>query len=95
MSRIFHVSDLHFGAEDPEALAWFAACVRKEQPDAVVVTGDITQMAKRSEFAAAADYLRDLAAPVTVEPGNHDLPYVNLFEPFSRPIGGSAGSRTW
>ena len=27
MTKIFHVSDIHFGAEDPAALDWFAACV--------------------------------------------------------------------
>lgn len=85
MTRIYHVSDLHFGAEDREALAWFARRVREDPPDAVVVTGDITQRAKKREFAAAADYLAALPAPVTVEPGNHDLPYFNLIERFTRP----------
>ncbi|EMD84538.1 metallophosphoesterase family protein [Pacificimonas flava] len=85
MTRIFHTSDLHFGAEDPAALDWFAETVRTEKPDAAIVTGDLTQRARRSEFRAAAQYLAALPVPVSVEPGNHDLPYFNLFERFVRP----------
>ena len=85
MIRLFHVSDLHFGREDEAALAWFAAAVEVERPDAVVCTGDLTQMAKRHEFSAACRYLEALPVPVTVEPGNHDLPWFNLFERFVRP----------
>jgi len=28
MTRLFHVSDVHFGAEDPAAIAWFDALVK-------------------------------------------------------------------
>jgi len=85
MIRLFHVSDLHFGRADQAALDWFAAAVRDEQPNAVICTGDLTQRAKREEFAAACRYLEALPVPVTVEPGNHDLPYFNLFERFVSP----------
>lgn len=85
MIRLFHVSDLHFGREDKAALAWFARTVEVERPDAVVCTGDLTQRARREEFAAATRYLEALPVPVTVEPGNHDLPYFNPFERFARP----------
>lgn len=85
MTRLFHVSDLHFGREDKAALAWFAAAVESERPDAVVCTGDLTQRARSEEFAAASRYLEALPVPVTVEPGNHDLPYFNPFERFVRP----------
>lgn len=72
---LFHVSDLHFGLEDRGALEWFAAEVARVRPAAVICTGDLTMRGWASEFAAAADYLSALAAPVTVEPGNHDMPY--------------------
>jgi 3',5'-cyclic AMP phosphodiesterase CpdA len=85
MIRLFHVSDLHFGREDKEALAWFARTVETERPDAVICTGDLTQRAKREEFAAATAYLEKMPVPVTIECGNHDLPYFNLFERFFRP----------
>ena len=85
MSRIFHASDLHFGMEDREALDWFAACVARERPDAVAITGDLTMRARHREFAAACDWILSLDVPVTVEVGNHDLPYFNLIERFTRP----------
>lgn len=72
---LFHVSDLHFGLEDRGALDWFAAEVARIRPAAVICTGDLTMRGHAREFAAAADYLSALPAPVTVEPGNHDMPY--------------------
>lgn len=87
-TRIFHVSDLHFGREDEEAIAWFGACVRAERPDAVVITGDLTMRARSAEYEAVAAWLATLDVPVTVEPGNHDLPYHNpiarIFWPYRR-----------
>jgi 3',5'-cyclic AMP phosphodiesterase CpdA len=79
------VSDLHFGAADRAALAWFVDEVRARTPDAVVVTGDLTYRARAAEFAEASDWLRALAVPVSIEPGNHDLPYFNLWERFRDP----------
>ena len=85
MSRIFHVSDLHFGAEDRVALDHFAAATAFEKPDLVVVTGDLTQRARSREFAAAREWLGALGAPVAIEEGNHDLPYFNPIERLFRP----------
>ncbi len=85
MTRLFHVSDLHFGREDREAVQWFADTVRAEMPDAVICTGDLTMRARRHEFEAASAYLEAMPVPVTVEPGNHDLPYFNPLERFFRP----------
>lgn len=87
-TRLFHVSDLHFGREDVAALAWFAERVREERPDAVICTGDLTMRARSAEFAAAQAWLQALGVPVTIEPGNHDLPYYNpvarLLVPYRR-----------
>ncbi len=88
MTRIFHVSDVHFGTEDRAALAWFAGVVAAERPDLVLLTGDLTAAARRSEFAAACAWLDDLPAPIRVEPGNHDLPVyrplLRLLDPYAR-----------
>ncbi len=88
MPRLFHVSDLHFGREDRSAVRWFADLVRAERPDAVICTGDLTMRARAREFAAAQTWLQGLGVPVTVEPGNHDLPYFNplarLIDPYRR-----------
>ena len=83
--RLFHISDLHFGLEDRDALAWFRECVRREQPDAVLITGDLTMRARSREFAAACDWIMSLDLPVTVEVGNHDLPYFNPVARFLHP----------
>ncbi|WP_106640113.1 metallophosphoesterase family protein [Allosphingosinicella vermicomposti] len=85
MTRLFHVSDLHFGRADQDALDWFAGLVEAERPDAVICTGDLTMRARSAEFEAAARWLEALPVPVTVEPGNHDLPYFNPFERMFRP----------
>lgn len=85
MIRLFHASDLHFGLEDPAALGWFADCVRREAPAAVLITGDLTMRARSHEFAAACDWIGALDVPVTVEVGNHDLPYFNPFARFFYP----------
>ncbi len=85
MIRLFHVSDVHFGAEDKAAIAWFGDAVRREAPDAIIMTGDLTMRARTAEFEAAAEWLESLGRPVTVEVGNHDLPLYNLFARFVRP----------
>ena len=86
--RLFHVSDIHFGREDKAAVAWFESTVRAERPDAVVMTGDLTMRARSHEFAAACTWAERLGVPVTVEVGNHDLPYFNpwarLVSPYRR-----------
>lgn len=85
MIRLFHVSDVHFGAEDRDAVAWFDAIVHAEQPDAIIMTGDLTMRARSEEFAAATAWLVGLNRPVTVEVGNHDLPLFNVFARLFRP----------
>lgn len=85
MTTLFHVSDLHFGCEDRAALDWFAGHVRDQRPDAVIITGDLTMRARTREFAACCDWILSLEIPVTVEVGNHDLPYFNLIERFFYP----------
>ncbi len=85
MIRLFHISDLHFGCEHTEALAWVKDRIAAEAPDAVAITGDLTMRARDREFQACCDWILSLAAPVTVEVGNHDLPYFNLIERFFTP----------
>jgi len=85
-TRLFHISDVHFGVEDAEALADVARAVADERPDAVVCTGDLTQRAKHSEYEAARRWFAALGVPVVLEPGNHDMPYYNPWERFTDPF---------
>jgi len=85
VTRLFHVSDVHFGREDRAAIEWFGARVKEEKPDAVIMTGDLTMRARPGEFEAAAKWLQGLGVPVTVEVGNHDLPYFNPWARFVTP----------
>lgn len=85
VTRLFHISDIHFGLEDRRALAWVAERIAAERPHAVAITGDLTMRARHREFSAACQWIQALGAPVTVEVGNHDLPYFNLAERFLDP----------
>ena len=82
---LFHLSDIHFGLEDKEALDWVQAEIVAKRPAAVAITGDLTMRARHREFAAACSWIRALDVPVTVEIGNHDMPYFNLVERFFAP----------
>jgi len=85
---LFHLSDIHFGLEDNRALDWVKLEIADKRPDAVAITGDLTMRARQHEFDAACAWIRSLDVPVTVEVGNHDLPYFNpiqrFFDPYKR-----------
>ena len=83
--RLFHLSDIHFGLEDNRALDWVVQEISDKQPDAVAITGDLTMRARQREFDAAVHWIKALDVPVTVEVGNHDLPYFNPIERFFDP----------
>ena len=82
---LFHLSDIHFGLEDRTALDAVCTAIAQQRPAAVLITGDLTMRARHREFAAARDWIAKLDVPVTVEVGNHDLPYFNLWERFTDP----------
>lgn len=82
---LFHLSDIHFGLEDKQALAWVREEIAVRRPDAVIITGDHTMRARHHEFAAATRWINALEVPVTIAIGNHDMPYFNLFERFTTP----------
>ena len=95
--RIVHVSDIHFGCENAEALAAVHAHVVECRPDLVAVTGDITQAGNPREFEAASAWLKSLPCPEICTPGNHDTPYWNVlgrlcwaFRDYDRYIGPDA-----
>ncbi|WP_170001709.1 metallophosphoesterase family protein [Pseudopontixanthobacter vadosimaris] len=82
---LFHLSDIHFGLESNVALDWVKGEIAERRPDAVLITGDLTMRARHREFAAAREWITTLDVPVTVEVGNHDMPYFNVIERFFDP----------
>ncbi len=76
MTRILHVSDLHFGwpavIEQIEAIE---AAIAADEFDVVAASGDFSQRARAGEFQRAAVFLRDARkrVPVITVPGNHDV----------------------
>jgi 3',5'-cyclic AMP phosphodiesterase CpdA len=80
MSVLLHISDPHFGTEVAPVARALLALGRSLEPDLIVVSGDITQRARRAQFAAAHAFLTQLApaGPLLVIPGNHDIPLFDL-----------------
>ena len=87
MRTIAHLSDLHFGREDPRAVDALARDLDELAPSLVAVSGDLTQRARAREFEKARDFLTGLAGPVLVVPGNHDVPLFDVVRRFVSPLG--------
>jgi len=88
MSVLLQISDTHFGTEWPPVVEALVALARREQPDLVVLSGDITQRARAAEFAAARAFVDRLGAPWVAIPGNHDIPLYNLAARIGWPYAG-------
>lgn len=87
--RILQISDLHFGPPFlPVVSEALLQTAEQLEPDAVIVSGDLTQRAKEEQFIAAAKFLKRLpAVPQLVIPGNHDVPLYRIAERFLDPHG--------
>jgi len=88
-SCLLQISDTHFGTEQPEVMEALERLAHSLSPQAVVLSGDITQRATRAQFAAARAFIDRLAPPALVAiPGNHDIPLFHLparlFSPYER-----------
>ena len=88
MTRLVHISDVHFGGEDKAAAEGALAYVAEMSPDLVIFTGDFTLNGLPREFEAARRWFGRLPAPKLATPGNHDTPYWNIplraLTPFNR-----------
>jgi 3',5'-cyclic AMP phosphodiesterase CpdA len=85
VTLIAHVSDLHFGSEDPRVTAALVDALNSEPLDLVIVSGDLTMAARESEFGRARAFIDALAAPTLAVPGNHDITPFRLPERFLAP----------
>lgn len=88
MTCILHISDTHFGTECELVVQAVLAASQALQPDLVVLSGDITQRARASQFAAARVFIQALQCPVLAVPGNHDVPLFNVTARLLAPYGG-------
>jgi 3',5'-cyclic AMP phosphodiesterase CpdA len=86
---LLQISDLHFGPPYIEKIGEAALRISsKLNPDAVIVSGDLTQRAKREQFEAAKHFLSRLPeVPQLVIPGNHDVPLYRVYERIVNPHG--------
>ena len=84
---IVHASDIHFGRPHlPELSRAMMSFVHDLGPDAVVISGDLTQRAKAAEYRAARAFLDALAPhPVIATAGNHDVPLYRFGERLFAP----------
>jgi 3',5'-cyclic AMP phosphodiesterase CpdA len=82
VKTIAHLSDLHFGRHHETAAERLLIDLSEIQPDVVVITGDLTQRARHSQFGAARAFLEKLPRPVIVIPGNHDVPLYDVIQRF-------------
>ena len=86
VKRIAHLSDLHFGRHDPILAEALVAQLQAAPPDLTVISGDLTQRARRRQFAAAHAFLSRLPQPLLTVPGNHDVPLYDVTRRFLRPL---------
>lgn len=87
MLTLMHISDLHFGPPYvPHVGEAVLRAAPRLNPDAIVVSGDLTQRAKAEQFEQARAFLDRLpAVPHVVVPGNHDVPLFRISERLLRP----------
>jgi predicted MPP superfamily phosphohydrolase len=85
LSVLLQISDTHFGTEQPQVVEALLALAAQQQPDVVVLSGDITQRARAAQFSAAKAFVDQLDAPVLAVPGNHDIALFDLWSRLTQP----------
>lgn len=89
MTRIVHLSDLHFGAHDERLVEAVERQADALKPDLVVISGDFTQRARTEQFREACAFLGRLhegGHEVLGVPGNHDVPLYDVLRRFLSPL---------
>lgn len=85
--RLLHLSDPHFGTEQPPVCAALQRWAEVHCPALIMLGGDITQRARRRQFHAARVFLDGFRCPLIAVPGNHDIPLFNLAARIISPYG--------
>jgi 3',5'-cyclic AMP phosphodiesterase CpdA len=84
--KIIHLSDLHFGTEWVGIVDILLKDIQQVQPDIIIISGDLTQRARDTQFKAAKAFIQKLPHPVVCVPGNHDITLYNIIERFLYPF---------
>lgn len=82
---IAHLSDPHFGTELPALTEALQRALARIRPDLIILSGDITQRARRGQFRRARAYMEALGIPFLAIPGNHDVPLYDMATRFLWP----------
>lgn len=85
MTRIAHISDLHFGRHDPPVVSALRDKLIALAPDLLAVSGDLTQRARPDQWLDAVAFLDSIPCPRLVVAGNHDLTLTRPIERFLAP----------
>jgi 3',5'-cyclic AMP phosphodiesterase CpdA len=76
LTRVLHLSDLHYGAGNDAAIERGAPpLIERFEPELVIASGDLSHRGRQDQLASASRFLRSLGPPVLAIPGNHDIPY--------------------
>src|SRR5688572_24905573 len=86
MRTILHLSDLHFGAVDEPLMGPLIGVAADLKPDLLVVSVDLTQRARKSQFRKTRAFLDTMPYPQLVVPGNHDVPLRLPWKRFIKPF---------
>lgn len=79
---LLHLSDLHFGTERQDCIQAIQAFCKLHRPEAIIISGDLTQRARFMQFYACRQFLDSLSIPYLVVPGNHDIPLYHVWNRF-------------
>jgi 3',5'-cyclic AMP phosphodiesterase CpdA len=89
MTVLLQISDPHFGTEQPSVVEALLDLAREIKPAALIVSGDVTQRARRAQFEAAREFVSRISPPAVVAiPGNHDIPLFNVIARLFYPYAG-------
>jgi 3',5'-cyclic AMP phosphodiesterase CpdA len=87
--NIVQLSDTHFGTECIDVENALIAHLNAMPADVIILTGDVTQRARREQFKSAQNFLAKLPDHQLIAmPGNHDIPLYHLWRRIFSPYRG-------
>lgn len=86
MRTIAHISDIHFGTTNSAIVDALVRELNERKPSLIVISGDLTQRARATQYKQAADFIARLDSPKLIVPGNHDVPLYDVVMRFAAPL---------